>query len=160
MNVAYLLLGGNLGDRLHNLILAENFLVSEGINILQASSIFETAPWGMNESPFFLNKVIVVEINYTADVLLNICLKIEKMMGRERNSGNYQSRIIDVDILFFNQEIIFSEDLKVPHPRLHQRRFALVPLCEVAPKLVHPVFKKTLEELLQMCEDKLEVKKI
>jgi 2-amino-4-hydroxy-6-hydroxymethyldihydropteridine diphosphokinase len=159
MNVAYLLLGGNLGKRVENLSLAQKFLTNEGLNILTASSIFETAPWGMNSTTYFLNKVIGVECNLSVMELLNTCLKVEKMMGRQRSSEHYQSRIIDIDILFFNDEVILTEELKVPHPRLHERRFVLVPLSEIAPKFVHPVLKKTTEELLQICKDQLEVKK-
>ena len=112
----------------------------------------------MTDAPDFFNQVAQVKTSLSAEKLLSLLLQLEKDLGRERrDTGGYASRTIDIDILFFNDEIIKKEGLQVPHPRLPLRRFALRPLCEIAPDLMHPVLKKTVRELLRECPDTSEV---
>jgi 2-amino-4-hydroxy-6-hydroxymethyldihydropteridine diphosphokinase len=160
MNEAFLALGGNLGDRTANLQLAIHELKSHSILIRQQSSIYETEPWGMNSTAHFLNQCISIKTTLNAQELLSVCLDTEKKMGRQRKSNQYESRIIDIDILLFNQEIINEKDFEIPHPRLHLRKFVLVPLAEIRPKFQHPVFKKSIQELLNECKDAGAVTKI
>ena len=156
----FLLLGSNLGNR--QLILQEaRILISKGIGeIVRKSSVYETAPWGFNVADLFLNQVVVVETRLQPDVLLSRLLEIEASMGRIRNKKAYQSRIIDLDILFYHDLVISGPDLVLPHPRLHLRKFTLIPLNEIASGLVHPVFGKTINTLLTECKDTLVVNKV
>ncbi|MBI3501226.1 MAG: 2-amino-4-hydroxy-6-hydroxymethyldihydropteridine diphosphokinase [Bacteroidetes bacterium] len=157
MNKAYLLLGSNLGER-ENYLLDAKAQVKKNIGkIISESSLYNTAAWGKESQNDFLNQVISVETNLPAEKLLEAILSIEKKMGRERNK-KWEARIIDIDILFFNDEIIRTKNLTVPHPHLHERRFALVPLAEIAADFIHPVLKKSIKSLLRECKDNLEVK--
>ena len=155
-----LLLGSNLGNR--QLVLHEARInISKNIGeIVRKSSVYETAPWGFNVSELFLNQVVEIKTPLQPDVLLTRLLEIETSMGRLRNRKTYQSRIIDLDILFYNDLVISEPDLVLPHPRLHLRRFTLIPLNELASELVHPVFGKTINTLLAECKDSLVVNKI
>jgi 2-amino-4-hydroxy-6-hydroxymethyldihydropteridine diphosphokinase len=157
MNITYLLIGGNLGLRENTLAEARTFIKKDVGNIRKSSSIYETAAWGITNQPDFLNQVLEVETKLSAhDVLIKI-LAIEKTMGRIRTRKN-ASRIIDIDILFFNNEIINDPGLTVPHPEVQNRKFALVPMAEIAPGLKHPLFKRTIKELLSTSGDTLEVR--
>ena len=155
-----LLLGSNLGNR--QLVLQEaRIRISKDIGlIVRKSSVYETVPWGFDVADLFLNQVVVVETRLLPDVLLSRLLEIETSMGRIRNKKAYQSRIIDLDILFYHDLVISGPDLVLPHPRLHLRRFTLIPLNEIASGLVHPVFGKTINNLLAECNDSLVVNKI
>ncbi len=153
MNEAFLALGGNLGDRSANINAAKNELKSHSIIINRQSSIYETEPWGMNSSLKFLNQCIYIKTFYSASELLSTCLEVEKKLGRQRKTSEYMERSIDIDILFFNHEIIFDKNIEIPHPRLHLRKFVLIPLVEIEPELQHPVFKKCIRELLEDCND-------
>ncbi len=157
MNSAYLLLGGNLGDRVENLVTARSLIETELGKIIKASSVYETAAWGITEQPEFLNQVLLVKTNLPAKKVMQIILSIENKMGRIRSQKN-ASRIIDIDILFFNDEIINQPNLTIPHPEIQNRRFVLVPLNEIASGLIHPVFKQSIKNLLSTTNDKLEVK--
>jgi len=159
MNKAYLLIGGNIGDRNKNLKEAIDFIANECGSVIRSSSIYETAAWGKTDQPDFLNQCLAIQTSLTAPNLMKQILGIEEKMGRKRKEKN-DPRIIDIDILFFNDEILHTEFLTLPHPQIQNRRFALVPLKEIAPKLIHPVFKKSITRLLEECPDKLEVKKI
>jgi 2-amino-4-hydroxy-6-hydroxymethyldihydropteridine diphosphokinase len=159
MNKAYLLIGGNLGDRLNYLIEAEKKIVKFCGEILSRSSFYETAAWGNLDQPGFINRVLFIQTQLSAPDLMKKILEIEGEMGRKRLQ-QYGPRIIDIDILFFNEEIIFSKVLIIPHPQIQNRRFTLEPLNEIAPNLVHPLLHKTIRELLLLCEDKLDVKKL
>ncbi|MGQ0738487.1 MAG: 2-amino-4-hydroxy-6-hydroxymethyldihydropteridine diphosphokinase [Bacteroidota bacterium] len=158
MNKAYLLTGGNLGDRKKNLSTAREFIGSECGAITVASSLYETAAWGNTGQPSFLNQALQIETALNARQLMRRLLKAEKQMGRIRKE-KYGPRLIDIDILLFNDERHNYPLLKLPHPEMQNRRFALVPLAEIAPGMIHPVFKKTIKELLDECSDPLEVKK-
>jgi 2-amino-4-hydroxy-6-hydroxymethyldihydropteridine diphosphokinase len=158
MNKAYLLIGGNMGDRLQNLGRSVELLKGLG-NVKALSGLYETAAWGKTDQPAFLNQAIFLETELTARELLQAVLDIEETMGRRREV-KFGPRIIDIDLLFYNRDIIDEPGLSIPHPEVQNRRFALEPLHEIAPKLLHPVFGKSVEELLWECEDKLEVKKL
>jgi 2-amino-4-hydroxy-6-hydroxymethyldihydropteridine diphosphokinase len=159
MNTAYLLIGGNMGDREKNLQVAIELISRSCGDIILLSSVYETAAWGSTDQPFFLNQAIKLSTNLNARQLIRRLLKTEKMMGRVRKE-KFGPRTIDIDILFFNDEIFDLRFLKIPHPEIQNRRFALVPLSEMDPLLVHPVLKKTISQLLKECTDDLEVKKI
>jgi len=157
MNETYLLLGSNEGDRL--LFIEKAMLLLERVAgyIVRKSSVYETKPWGMNAPSSFLNIVILLKTDLSPGQLLTVIQSIEKRLFRVRQNERYTSRTIDIDILFFGEMIINEQVLIIPHPELHKRRFALVPLDEINPALVHPVFNKTVNLLLRECPDKLEV---
>ncbi|MEO5783559.1 MAG: 2-amino-4-hydroxy-6-hydroxymethyldihydropteridine diphosphokinase [Ginsengibacter sp.] len=159
MNLIYLLIGGNLGNRIVNLSIARDFIETEIGKIITASSIYQSASWGIIEQPDFLNQVLLVETKFSAEETMQLILSIENKMGRIRTLKN-ASRIIDIDILFFNDEIINRENLTIPHPEIQNRKFALIPLNEIAPDLMHPVFTKSIRNLLSTSKDKLEVKRL
>lgn len=158
MSTAYLLIGGNLGNRKANLSKAIELINEQCGKIAISSSLYETAAWGMTEQPSFLNQALEISTSLTARQLMKKILKIEKMMGRVRKE-KLGPRVIDIDILFFDNEIHDHPFLKIPHPELQNRRFVLVPLAELNPEIQHPVLKKTIAELLEECPDNLEVKK-
>jgi deoxyguanosine kinase len=150
----FLSLGTNLGNKQDNLLKAIKE-IREGIgHVAKLSGIYETAAWGFECKDNFLNQVILVETDLSPFQLIDSCLVIENKMGRERkNSANYESRIIDIDILFFGEEIVKGASLQIPHSMLHQRRFILEPLNEIAPELIHPILGKSISELLEECAD-------
>ena len=156
MNKAYLLLGSNLSDPATQLAKAKKYLAIEG-EILKESRLYQTAAWGNTDQPDFLNQVIIINTKLDALVLLKKILEIENKMGRRRTIKN-APRIIDIDILFYNDEIIQEQELIVPHPAIVQRRFVLVPLAELDPAFIHPVLNKTISRLLSECRDTLDVK--
>lgn len=124
--------------------------------ILYSSKVYETAAWGIEDQPDFLNQVITLNTHIDPQSLLEKLLSIETALGRQRKV-KWGERIIDLDILFYGDEVIDDEHLTVPHPGIPSRRFTLLPLQEIAPKLIHPTLNKTIEELLAECPDKLEV---
>jgi 2-amino-4-hydroxy-6-hydroxymethyldihydropteridine diphosphokinase len=159
MNTAFLLIGGNLGNREKNFETAKALIEQHCGVILNSSSLYETAAWGKIDQPPFLNQALEIETKLNAKQLMKRILKLEKMMGRERKE-KYGPRIIDIDILLFNEEQYDYPFLKIPHPEMQNRRFALTPLAEIAPDLRHPVFKKSIFQLLKECPDQSGVKKI
>ncbi|MBO6494945.1 MAG: 2-amino-4-hydroxy-6-hydroxymethyldihydropteridine diphosphokinase [Roseivirga sp.] len=156
MSGIYLLLGSNIGRRLKNLDRAKELIVSNGITIKKESQIYETAAWGNEDQEAFLNQVIEIETKKSPQRLLQITQLIENEMGRVRYE-KWGKRLIDIDILYFNDLIFQENDLSLPHPGIADRRFTLVPLVEIASEMVHPVLEKTQAELLSVCEDQLEV---
>ena len=158
MNKTYLLLGSNMGNNKALLSSAAVQIVKKIGSITRKSSLYSTAAWGNTRQPDFLNQVIIVETELTAIQTMQTILNIEKKMGRVRTVKN-APRIIDIDILFFNKEIIDNKDLTVPHPQIQNRRFVLVPLNQLSPNLRHRVLKKSVHQLLIHCPDKLNVKK-
>lgn len=154
-----LLLGGNLGDRMDKLDRACSLIESRVGAITKSSSSWETETWGFRSDNSFLNRVVCAEWTGTPLGLLDILQGIETEMGRERKGDKYADRPIDIDILFIDSKVISSSRLVVPHPRLHQRIFTLVPLNEVLPDFMHPLLQKTVSSLLEDCEDDLDIKK-
>lgn len=150
----FLSLGTNIGNKLANLSTAIAEIEKNIGHINQQSAIFETEAWGFESDSNFFNQVIILESNLEPTQLIDSCLKIEKKMGRERNrTGNYESRIIDVDILFYGDSIVNEDNLSIPHPLLQKRRFILEPLNEIAPDFIHPVLGKSISKLLEDCTD-------
>ncbi len=150
---AYLLLGSNTGNRKAFLERA-CLLTAEIIGPIRlVSSVFETEPWGFQAETSFLNQALMVETELPAESLLKEILRIEAELGRVRNAGGYESRCIDIDILFYGKAVLKSETLTVPHPLLQARRFALLPMDEIAPDLQHPLLGMTIHELLALCAD-------
>lgn len=158
LNEVYILIGGNLGNREKVFSEAKELIKQEIGEIIKTSSIYETQPWGFNSDQSFLNQVIVVETLKSAIKTLKLLLDIEKRMGRIRTLDNYESRPLDLDILFYNNSIIDNQQLQVPHPRLHRRMFTLIPLNEIASIKVHPQLKETINTLVDKCTDPLLVK--
>jgi len=159
MNKAYLLTGGNLGNRLNNLSDARKLIEQYCGKIVQQSAIYKTAAWGFTDQPDFYNQALEIQTELYPKQLMQTLLTIEGQMGRKREI-KFGPRIIDIDILLFNDEIIQQPHLAIPHPRLHERRFALTPLAEIAPNIIHPVLNKTIQQLLLESTDTLDVHKI
>ena len=157
MNTTYLILGGNKGNKLQNLEKALQLIAEKVGVIVKKSDIFATEAWGNTDQPDFLNQVLCVQTYMLAVDLLKKVISIEQMFGRVRNQEKWMERTMDIDILFYNDEIINTSDLTIPHPLLQERKFVLVPMVQLAPMLVHPVFKKNIKTLLSECQDKLEV---
>lgn len=161
MAIAYISLGSNLGSKLQNINKAVALIAEECGTINNISSLYETEPWGFESDKKFLNQVLSLTTGLTTRELLSGLLSIEKMMGRTRErSRTYTSRIIDLDILFYDQEIIREENLTIPHPQIQNRSFILVPLMEIAASFVHPQLNKTIERLAQDCRDNSLIRKI
>jgi len=158
MHTIYLLLGSNMGKPEEQLAGAAHHIKKKIGKISRSSSIYQTAAWGKTDQPDFLNQVIIVESEQAAPVVMNNILSIEKQMGRIRTEKN-APRVIDIDILFFNKEIIHTAQLTVPHPEIQNRRFVLIPLKELSPLLQHPLLHQNISALLAACTDKLDVKK-
>ncbi len=155
----YILLGSNLGNS-KKYISDAIIEIVKGIGILKAqSSLYQTAAWGKIDQPNFLNQVVHVETKLHAEALLNSILSIEKKLGRERIE-KWGSRIIDIDILFYGNQVINKPDLVIPHPYLHVRKFTLMPLNEIAPNLIHPELSKSVSQLLHDLDDNLSVEKV
>jgi len=158
MNKAYLLIGGNMGNRQEIFAVARGYVEQYCGLVIRSSSLYETAAWGKTDQPSFLNQALEIDTELHAKHLMTQVLEIEKFMGRERKE-KYGPRVIDIDILLFNNEQYDLPFLKIPHPEMQNRRFALIPLAEIADDLQHPVLKKSIGQLLKECPDKLEVKK-
>jgi 2-amino-4-hydroxy-6-hydroxymethyldihydropteridine diphosphokinase len=156
----YLCIGGNLGEREANLEEAIDFIGFNFGDVVSVSSIYESEPWGMSDVPNFLNQVVHLQSELTDKELLVEIADLEEFFGRERSSQGYVSREMDVDVLFIDVEVISTEALQVPHPRMSERRFVLEPLAEIAPDLMHPVLNKTATELLKACTDQGKVSRL
>lgn len=155
-NGKILLLGTNLGDRWNNLIRCREMIAKDIGNILKASSIYETAAWGKTDQPSFLNQVLIVETELTPVKLLKTLNAIENKMGRVRKE-KWGERLIDIDILYFDDLLMDTPELKIPHPEIINRRFTLEPLNELVPNLVDPKHGQPISDLLVTCKDESEV---
>ena len=161
-NSVVLLIGGNQGDRVAVLMRAIAEISRRIGTVSLLSSLYETEPWGFEAEQNFLNQAVVVDTDMTAHEVLEEALRIEKELGRVRTeelAKTYSSRPIDIDLIFFNSEMVETTDLQLPHPRMHLRRFVLAPLDEIIPHFLHPKFRKTIRQLMEECEDEGEVKK-
>ena len=149
MAIVYLSLGSNYGDRVGYVQQAASLLgTSEGVFIIRTSSFYETEPWGMNTDNWFVNAVVEIKTTLTPQELLDLCHRIENQLGRKRPAdGQYTDRTIDIDILFYNKDIVKDDNLVIPHKFVHLRAFTLVPLLELIPNYVHPVLQKTIAQL-------------
>jgi 2-amino-4-hydroxy-6-hydroxymethyldihydropteridine diphosphokinase len=159
MNEAYLILGGNIPDRMEYMQLAIFELNRINVYIDAKSNIYETAAWGSNSIYSYLNMAVKIRTETSAEILLDQLLSIEKKIGRQRDTNHKNAdRKMDIDILFFNDLVIKTETLEIPHPRLHLRNFVLKPMMDIAHNFAHPILKKTIESLYLQCEDTLEVR--
>lgn len=158
MNTAYLLLGSNSGNREEELLAAKRLIEEELGEVISVSSLYETAPWGFQCQEYFLNMAIALNTTLQPHHLMHKILQIEFRLGRMRfPDKQWVSRTIDIDVLFYNDLIVEDDTLIIPHKLLHERKFALVPLNEIAPEFLHPVFMKKISTLLAECKDKLQV---
>lgn len=160
MTRLYVLLGGNLGDK-------EKIFSEARINlhkligeITAQSAVYETEPWGFESTDLFWNQVLEIATGLSPEEVLRKTQQTELELGRIRKSTQYDSRIIDIDILFYGEEIVELPTLIIPHPRIQERKFVLIPLNEIAPELKHPVFQKSISQLLSECADVLRVEKV
>jgi len=158
MKIVLLGIGTNLGNRRENLEFALSGIEKNIGKILKSSSVYESEPWGFQADIEFLNMVIKVETKLSPDQLLKEILNIESAIGRIRSGERYLSRVIDIDILLYEDLVIDEKSLKIPHPLMHERRFVLVPLCDIVPETVHPLLKKSFSSLLEACKDNSNVK--
>ena len=157
MAIAYLCLGSNLGNRMANLNKAVA-LLSQKVNIEKVSSVYETEPIGYKEQPLFLNMACQITTMLNPGELLHFAKDIEGKMGRVQSFSN-SPRLIDIDILFYDREVIRTDELNIPHPRLAKRAFGLIPLAEIAPQLIHPELGKKISELAGVVEGREGVQK-
>lgn len=159
MPVAYIGLGSNMGDKTANLKRAiEELGKVPGNKVLAVSSFYETEPVGNIEQDWFINAAVKIETDLTPRELLEVLLKIEKELGRVRDE-RWGPRTIDLDILLYDDLALNEEGLAIPHPYLHERGFVLVPLSEIAPEVIHPIFKRSIQELLEVLEDSKKIEK-
>lgn len=159
MHTAYLLLGTNLGNRAANLDIAIQAIKSSVSSKMNCSSVYQTAAWGKTDQAAFLNQVCKIKTQLSANELLDAVLSIESEMGRIRFE-KWGERLIDIDILLYNNEVINQKQLQVPHPEMHKRKFTMIPIVEIAADVMHPVLQLTMQQLLDQIDDDLEVQKI
>ena len=151
----FVLLGSNIGNRELIVNQACSLIGERCGDVVALSRVYESEPWGFMSEHWFLNQVIEIVTSLSPDELMQSLLAIESELGRDRSMPHqgYVSRTIDLDILYFGEQCITTSHVTAPHPRLHQRRFALLPLCDIAPDFVHPLMKKTNRQLLEECQD-------
>jgi 2-amino-4-hydroxy-6-hydroxymethyldihydropteridine diphosphokinase len=160
MTRLYLLLGGNIGDKERIFSEARDSLNNRVGKIRLKSAIYETEPWGFESSDLFWNQALEISTSLSPDEVLSQTQLIEQELGRIRKDSQYSSRVIDIDILFYGDQIIKQANLIIPHPRIQERKFALLPLCEIVPDLIHPAFQKSIRQLLEECSDPLRVERV
>jgi 2-amino-4-hydroxy-6-hydroxymethyldihydropteridine diphosphokinase len=153
MSIVYLLSGSNLGNRWENICNAEREIRKLELLINSLSPVFESPSWGFDHPKAFLNQAMEISTSLKPKALLKELLDIERHLGRVRNKNGYEARVIDIDILFYDDLIIEDKELILPHPRVHLRRFALLPLSKIKATLVHPAYNKNISELLKDCRD-------
>lgn len=160
MSKVYLLLGGNMGDKRAVFARATTLIDERVGRVTKQSSIYETEPWGFESHEMFWNQVLEIQARIPAQKVLGLILQIEQQLGRTRTGTQYGSRMIDIDILFYDDQIITLPDLTIPHPRIQDRKFVLVPLNEIVPEMIHPRLQMSIEQLLAVCQDELRVEKV
>ena len=160
MSLAYLMLGSNSGNKDFEINKATKYIGERIGEIIRSSSLYETAPWGFQSEDYFLNQVICVNTLLEPPAILENIIAIEAGAGRIRKKQGYESRIIDIDILFYSNEVINTKTIKIPHPLLHLRKFTLEPLREIAADFIHPILNKSIQEIYNECNDVLIVRKI
>ncbi len=158
MAVVYLSLGTNLGNKIQNLLISHLYISKKLGSVKLKSKFYNTPAWGYSDNNLYINQVLKIETLLKPDKLLEQIQVIEKSIGRVRNqSDGYTSRIIDIDILFYDKRIVDTDNLTIPHKFIHLRKFVLHPLHDIAPELMHPVFNKTIAQLLKQCSDTSEI---
>lgn len=162
MAEVYLLLGSNLGKKSENIKNAVLAIGAKIGSVNDLSSLYQSPPWGFQHEEDFINQLIVVNTSLSAQDILRHILIIETAIGRVKNkfSEVYEPRLIDIDILYYDDLVLDSDTLQIPHPQIQNRKFALIPLCEVNPDFVHPVLRICQSELLVLCQDSAKVVKI
>jgi 2-amino-4-hydroxy-6-hydroxymethyldihydropteridine diphosphokinase len=160
MPETFLSLGSNLGNRKQYIVRAEKLIEHEIGAIREKSSLYETEPWGFHHPANFYNKVLLVSTDLIIEQVWHRCLSIEKQLGRQREKNKYEARTIDIDILFYNDLILHTDTLQIPHPLLHLRKFVLEPLNEIMPDRIHPVIQKEIRQILHECIDRSFVRKL
>lgn len=154
-------LGGNIGDIQSTLLKAIQLIEIAIGPVFKKSATYQTEAWGVKDQPAFLNEVVSVKTNLDPTQVLSTCLSIEKKLGRNRlNAQKWHQRVIDIDVLFYDDQIIDLPQLEVPHPHLHHRNFVLVPLLEIMPHYIHPKLGKSIIELNEICTDKMQVTRL
>lgn len=160
MNNAIISLGGNFNETPSIFINIIDCFNNDFSEVMKFSSVYKSSPWGFKHENDFFNQILILNTKLSSIELLNYCLKKELDFGRKRTSKKYSERNIDIDIIYYNDLIFNSERLILPHPRIHLRKFVLLPLVEVLPNYIHPVLKKTNKELLFLCSDQGKVTKL
>ena len=160
LNRVFLGIGGNLGDRLGNLRSAVKLIGERIGNVEKISSVYLSEPWGFKHAKYFTNIVAELQTSLSADEVLTKAFEIEAELKRTRSGKGYEGRTMDIDILFYNDEVINTEKLVVPHPYICQRLFVLLPMQEIAPDFIHPQNGKTMQKLAEICPDNGKIRKI
>ncbi|NCB07154.1 MAG: 2-amino-4-hydroxy-6-hydroxymethyldihydropteridine diphosphokinase [Bacteroidia bacterium] len=160
MHKVFLGIGGNIGNKPENFSTVLWFISEDMGEIILRSPVYETPPWGFHSDENFWNQVLMVETSFMPEELLDKIARIERMFGRERKPGGYMSRGMDIDILYYDDAVVETETLVIPHPLIPQRKFVLVPLADIAPGFVHPLLGLTTLQMLQNCPDNSDIKKI
>lgn len=153
-------IGTNIGNRIQNLKQAITEINTHLGKIEMISSVYESEPWGFESEHWFFNMLAVLKTSLEPQSLIEKLLEIESSMGRERNKNGYSDRCIDLDVILCDEFTICSKNIILPHPQMHKRLFVLLPLQELMPKWVHPIFKKNADELIRICEDKSKIQRI
>ena len=161
VKIVCLLYGGNIGDPLNSFTRATKILANQLGIFYKQSSIYRSQTWGYESENDFMNQLVLFKTELKAQHILEFCLETEYMLGRQRNTScGYTDRTIDIDILYMEDLILNTDQLTIPHPKLHERLFALLPLCDIIPEFIHPVLGKSNKSLLALCPDKSIIEKL